>query len=143
VYILGKNNYVDRERFIYSKIKANKPLILPGDGQAKTQFVFSQDVANSIVVLAEKKIQGNFNCCGDEVVTLKQLAEIMGNIVGIKPIIKFNPNANGQRHNINEFPFANETFYCTNDKLKKLGIKFTPLIQGLKEDYENYYKNII
>ena len=143
VYILGKNNYVDRERFIYSRIKANKQLILPGDGQAKIQFVFSQDVANSIVLLAEDKIQGNFNCCGDEIVTLKQLVEIMGNIVGIKPIIKFNSNADGENHNESEFPFANEAFYCTNDKLKKLGIKFIPLIKGLKKDYEEYYKDII
>ena len=134
VYILGKNNYVDRERFIYSKIKNKIPLILPGNGEAKVQFVFSQDVANSIVLLAEKKLQGAFNCASDEVITLKQLVEVMGNIVGIKPVIKFN---------VNEFPFANETFYCTNNKLKRLGIKFTSLIKGLKEDYEEYYKNII
>ena len=61
----------------------------------------------------------------------------------VKPIIKFNPDADGDNHDENEFPFANETFYCTNDKLKKLGIKFTPLIKGLKEDYENYYKDVI
>lgn len=143
VYILGKNNYVDRERLIYYGIKNKIPLVLPGDGKAKVQFVFAQDVANSIVLLAEKKLQGVFNCCGDEIVTLKQLVEIMGNMVGIKPIIKFNLSVDGEKHDINEFPFANETFYCTNDKLKKLGIKFTSLIKGLKEDYENYYKNII
>ena len=143
VYILGKNNFVDREHFIYSKIKVHKPLILPGNGQAKVQFVFAQDVANSIVLLAEKKIQGAFNCCGDEVITLKDLVEEMGNIINIKPIIKFNPDADGEKHNLNEFPFANETFYCSNEKLKKLGIKFTLLSKGLKEDYENYYKNII
>jgi nucleoside-diphosphate-sugar epimerase len=139
VYILGKNNYVDREHFIYSRIKDKKPLVLPGNGQAKVQFVFAQDVADSIVLLAEKRIQGAFNCCSDDIITLKDFVEEMGKIMQINPIIKFNPKADGEKFNINEFPFANETFYCTNDKLKKLGIKFTPLLQGLKEDYENYY----
>ena len=143
VYILGKNNYVDREKFIYLKIKNKIPIILPGNGNAKIQFVFLEDVANSIVLLAENKIEGNFNCCGNEVITLRELVEVMGKIVGVKPVIKFNSDADGENHNEGEFPFANEDFYCTNDKLKKLGIKFIPLIEGLKRDYENYYKKII
>ncbi len=143
VYILGENNYVDREKFIYSRIKNKRPLILPGNGEAKVQFVFAEDVANSIVLLSEKKIQGAFNCCGDEVVTLKQFVEIMGKVMNIKPIIKYDKDADGENHDENEFPFANETFYCTNDKLKKLGIKFISLTSGLKKDYEEYYRNII
>ena len=143
VYILGKNNYVDRERFIYSRIKNSEALILPGKGEAKVQFVFAEDVANSIVLLTENKIQGNFNCCGDEVVSLKGLVDVMGKIIEINPFIEFNLNADEKNHDECEFPFANETFYCTNDKLKKLGIKFTPLVKGLEEDYENYYKDVI
>lgn len=143
VYILGKNNNVDREHYVYSRIKNKQPLILPGDGKAKVQFVFSQDVADSIVLLAERKLEGNFNCAGDEVVILEEFVEIMADIVGVNPEIRYNPNADGEKHNLSEFPFANENFYCTNDKLKKLRIKFTPLISGLKKDYEEYYKNVI
>ena len=143
VYILGKNNYIDREKFIYSKIKNNFPVILPGNGKAKVQFVFAEDVANSIVLLAEKKIQGNFNCCGNEIVTLREFVEMMAKVIGINLEIKFNPDVDGEKFDEKEFPFANENFYCTNDKLKKLGINFTHLFEGLKENYENYYKNII
>ena len=88
--------------------------------------------------MAENKIAGNFNCCGDKVVTLKKFVEEMGKIIEINPIIEFNQNADES-----EFPFANETFYCTNDKLKKLGIKIIPLIKGLKKDYEEYYESIV
>ena len=143
VYILGKNNYMNREKFIYSKIKNNEEIILPGNGQALIQFVFAEDVANSIVLLAEKRIAGDFNCCSDEVITLKGLVEEMGKIVGIKPIIKFNHNNDGDKFDENEFPFANENFFCTNEKLKNLGIKFTILSDGLEEDYKNYYKKVI
>jgi len=143
VYILGSNNYVDRENFIYSRIKNKTPLILPGNGQAPIQFVFAEDVANSIVYLAENKIEGEFNCCCDEVITLKGLVEEMGKIVGVEPVIKYNLDADGEKYDENEFPFANENFFCTNKKLKDSGIKFTNLIEGLKKDYENYYKKII
>jgi len=140
VYILGTNNYVDREHFIYSKIKNKEQIIIPGNGQATIQFVFKEDVANSIVLLAEKKIEGNFNCTGDEIITLKGLVEEMGKIIGTKPIIKYNQNTDGENHDVNEFPFANDNFICNNEKLKRLGIKFNPLIKKLKQDYENYYK---
>jgi len=143
VYILGKGNNVDRENFIYSSIKNQKPLIIPGNGEAKVQFVFAEDVVDSIVLLAEKKLEGTFNCCNDDIITLKNLVEEMGKIVGINPIIRFNPKTDGEKQDLQEFPFANETFYCTNDKLKKLGIKFTSLLKGLKKDYEEYYKKII
>ncbi len=143
VYILGKNNYMDREHFIYLHLKDKKPLILPGDGTAKIQFVFAQDVATALVLLAEKKVSGAFNCCGNEVVSLTEFVRILGKIVGVKPLIKYNKHTEGTQHSEKEFPFANETFYCTNNKLKELGIHFTSLVKGLKQDYEEYYKSII
>jgi len=143
VYILGPKNHVNRENFIYSHLKERKPLILPGNGQAIIQFVFVYDVAKLVVFLAERKISGVFNCCGDDLITLQGLVKEMAKIMGVKPIIKFNPKADGYKFNEKEFPFANENFVCCNDKLRDLGIKFTPLLKGLRSDYHNYYKNII
>jgi nucleoside-diphosphate-sugar epimerase len=143
VYILGPNNCADREHFIYSRIKQNIPLIIPGNGQAVVQFVFAEDVASCIVLLAEKKLTGVYNCAGDDTITLQNLVEEMGKIVGIEPIIQYNPEADGEHFDISEFPFANETFICSNEKFRKLGMKFTPLLAGLKEDYKNYYSKSI
>ncbi len=142
VYILGPKNYVDREHFIYSRIKKGLPLILPGDGEAIVQFVFAKDVAKSIVLLVENKIEGAFNCAGNEVITLIRLVEEMGKIMELKPTIQFNPDTDQENFDEKEFPFANENFFCSNEKLRNLGIAFTPLLRGLKEDYENYYKHI-
>lgn len=141
VYILGPHNYVDRENFIYSRIKKNIPITLQGDGQAIIQFVFAKDVAESIVLLAEKKVSGAFNCACNESITLKGLVKEMAKIMNLKEMLKFNQNTDGVEFNEKEFPFANESFFCSNKKLKNLGIKFTPLLSGLKEDYESYYKN--
>ena len=143
VYILGPNNYIDREKFIYSKIKNSETITLPGNGEAMVQFVFVKEVAESIVLLATRKLQGAFNCAGDEAITLNGLVNEMGKIIGKNPVIKHNASTDGSNWNDNEFPFGNENFFCDNSKIKNLGIKFTPLLSGLKSDFKNYYKNVI
>lgn len=142
-FILGQKNYMDREKFIYSKIKNNKPLIIPGNGQALLQFVFVEDVADIIVLLAEKKLEGNFNCVGNEIITPKGLVEEMAKIVGTEAKIEYNPKNDGQNWDEEEFPFPNENSVFSNEKVRKLGIKFTPLIEGLKRDYLEHYKEIV
>ncbi|HLD59970.1 MAG TPA: NAD-dependent epimerase/dehydratase family protein [Candidatus Bilamarchaeaceae archaeon] len=139
VYILGPRNYVDRERFIYSKIKNGQTINLPGDGGARVQFVFVNEVASLFAKIIENKITGSFNCCGDDIVTLKQLVEVMGKIVGKQPKILITNKELPE----SEFPFANETFFCSNHKAKSLGIKFGSLKTNLLRDYLAYYKGAI
>lgn len=143
VYILGESNYIERESFIYSKIIKGETIILPGNGQAICQFVFAEDVAEVLILLAEKKLQGAYNIAGDELITLQGLVKTMARIAGKKAKISYNSNTDGASHNKDEFPFANENFICSNVKLKDLGIKFSPLIKTLKLQYKNFYsKNI-
>lgn len=144
VYILGPKNYCDRENFIYSRIKKGQPLLLPGNGQGIAQFVFVDEVAKIIVMLVEKTITGAFNVSGNEIISLTGLVEEMGKIVGKKPIIKFNPNNIGANFNESEFPFDNESFVVSNEKIKKiLNFKFISLLTGLHRDYKSYYQKII
>ena len=142
VYILGPRNYVDREHFIYSRIRSGREIILPGNGEAIAQFVFADEVARSLVYLAENKIAGAFNCAGDNGITLRGLVREMAKIAGKEAIIGFNPRADGAGHRLNEFPFANEHFFCSNEKLRSLGLSFIPLIEGLQRDYDAYYQHI-
>jgi nucleoside-diphosphate-sugar epimerase len=143
VYILGPKNYLNREQFIYSKIKRGEPLILPGNGSAVIQFVFACEVAEAITLLAEKQAAGVFNCAGDEMITLRGLVKEMAKIVGKEPAIQYNPKADEEKLNIEEFPFANENFIVSNERIRALGIKFVPLREGLRRDYESYYRHVI
>lgn len=143
VYILGKENHVARESFIYGKIAKGEPLVLPGNGNAAIQFVFVQDVAKAITALVESDDNGIYNICGDDSITLNGLVKEMGRIIGKEPIIGYNPSADGIGFSPDEFPFANENFFCSNEKIKKAGIRFTPFLAGLKNDYEGYYKKLI
>ncbi|MEK7611694.1 MAG: NAD-dependent epimerase/dehydratase family protein [Patescibacteria group bacterium] len=140
-YILGPKNYVDRENFIYSRLSNKQPVILPGNGLAVNQFVFAEEVARSLVLLAENQVVGAYNCCGDDLITLKGLVESMANLIGVDPVIKNNPRTDGVDHNESEFPFANDNSIFSNEKIKKLGIRFTPLLEGLRRDYQSFYRN--
>lgn len=140
VYILSPKNYCNREYFIYSRIQNNQPLILPGDGQAKVQFVFAKEVAETIALIVEKRANDAFNCAGDETSTLIDLVKMMGKIADREPILRFNPFTDGENFDAAEFPFPNENFIVSNKKIKTLGMKFIPLFDGLKKDFENYYQ---
>lgn len=142
VYLLGPHNYCDRENFIYSHIKHGQDILIPGNGEAVIQFAFSRDIVKIITMLAEKQLQGAFNCAGDTLITLNGLVEYMGQLVGRDVQVKYNHLTDGDNFNEEEFPFANANFICSNEKLKRLGISFTPLLEGLKEDYFSYYKDI-
>lgn len=140
VYILGGGNYVDRERFIYSRLKENQPVVLPGNGHALMQFVHAEDVARALVFIAENKHSGAFNCSADETITAVGLVREMARIMGENPIIQYNPHTDGPRWNDREFPFANENFIVSNEKIKKIGITFSSLLKFLRKDYEDYYR---
>lgn len=139
VYILGAKNYVERESFIYSRLIAGKELVLPGNGEAIVQFVFAQEVAEGIALVAEKRAKGAFNCCGDDLVTPRGLAEMMGRICGKKAKVKTDPAADGEGFDESEFPFANENFICSNSRMKALGMSFGSLRENLESDYSSYY----
>ncbi|MBI2635303.1 MAG: NAD-dependent epimerase/dehydratase family protein [Parcubacteria group bacterium] len=143
VYILGPHNYLPRESFIYSKIGKSEPIIIPGNGHALIQLVWANDVAESIIMLVEKKLAGAFNCAGDETITLVDLVKMMGKIAGQEPVLRFNPLTDGENFNDAEFPFANENFIVSNEKLKSVDMVFAPLENFLREDYENYYKTAL
>ena len=66
--------------------------------------------------------------------------EEMAHIADSTAHIAYNPKTAGENHDESEFPFANEHFFCSNQKLKTLGVSFGSLIPNLKSDYEGYYE---
>lgn len=143
VYVLGPDNYCDRERFIYSRMKAGDPIHIPGNGEAVCQFTFVEDVADAFVHVVENGTAGGLNCGGDELITLNGLVKEMATIVGAEANIINNPSTDGAHWNDQEFPFANENLFVSNDRMRALGLQRTPLLEGLRRDYEGHYKAVV
>ncbi|MGC9221410.1 MAG: NAD-dependent epimerase/dehydratase family protein [Solirubrobacteraceae bacterium] len=67
---------------------AGQPLTLSGDGMQTRRFVYVEDLAEGVVAglgdIAENRV---YNLASDEDVTIKQIAEIVGEIVGNTEIV--------------------------------------------------------
>jgi len=142
-YILGADNYLDREHFIYTQINAGKTIVLPGDGQALVTYAFVEDVAKVLAILAEKQIEGAFNCAGGEFVTLKGLVEYMAELVGREATITYGEDTDRETAMDGVFPFGNYNMIFSNQKMKDLGVSPTQLFEGLEADYNSHYKNFL
>lgn len=142
VYILGPKNYCDRENFIYGKLTRGETILVPGDGQALNQFVFADEVAQSLYRLGKNKIEGAFNCAGDDCISLVDLVKEMAKISGKTAVIEFDLKHDREAWDEEIFPFANEKSIFDNQLIKKtLGITFAPLLARLKQDWESFYKD--
>jgi nucleoside-diphosphate-sugar epimerase len=139
-YILGVDNYLDRENFIYKKIHESETITFPGSGQGVVTYAFVDDVAEVFAILAEKQIEGEFNCAGDEAITLKGLVEYMASLLGKKAHITNGPQKTREEGLRESFPFGNHNMIFSNQKIKDLGVELTPLLEGLKNDFNNWYK---
>lgn len=133
-YVIGKNNHHNREGYYFDKILNNQPVDIEGDGQAILSFVFVEDLANIIGIIATSKVHNKqiYNVCNDEFVTIKGFIEMISSIAKKEPDFNFVKN---------KVSFKNEHCFFSNKKIKNdLNYKFKTLKNGLIELYEHEYK---
>ena len=73
-YIYGPGNNHDRETFIWSRVLRGSPVLIPGNGQTKIQFIHVQDVAEIVAyVLKQAPVSEPrvYNIGDEEEITLK------------------------------------------------------------------------
>jgi len=51
-FIYGAHNAFDREAFFWDRIRDGRPVVIPDDGQATMQWVWSEDVARAAILAA-------------------------------------------------------------------------------------------
>lgn len=145
VYILGKDNYFDRENYYFSRILNNQLILVPGRGQALIQFCFLEDVAEAlfrIPIMQNKQIE-IVNLGGDQNISVLGFVELCGKIVGQTPrIIKLNTkkfDLDEEHFYDNLYPFPNVSLILDNTKAKKVyRIIFTQLDKGLEIIYQKW-----
>jgi UDP-glucose 4-epimerase len=70
-----------------AKAKAGTPLTIAGDGSATRQFVYVEDLADGIVAgLAPQGAGRIYNLVGDELVSVKEIADTVRELVGDVPV---------------------------------------------------------
>ncbi|WP_428079446.1 GDP-L-fucose synthase family protein [Candidatus Pelagibacter sp.] len=129
------------KRFHNAKIKKKKSIKVWGNGLAKREFLFSEDLAEAVILILKlskqryKKILSNninhINIGSGQEYTIKNLAKIISNIVGFKGKIEFDkskPNGTMRK------------FLC-NRIMKKIGWgPSVKLKDGIIKTYEEFKK---
>lgn len=127
-YVLGAGNYADRENFLFARLAEDAPILLPDGGNALIQCVDARDLGAAVaaVVRSDQADNEAFNVASPEVITLRGLVQLAGELVGQSPrIVPFSMRDHqiGDRpYNIQDapFPFANEHFLFDCRKLQTL-----------------------
>ncbi|HEY7266534.1 MAG TPA: NAD-dependent epimerase/dehydratase family protein [Solirubrobacterales bacterium] len=78
-----------------SKALAGDPLTIAGDGMQTRRFVYVEDLAEGVVAGLRHGVDGRvYNLAGDETVTIRELAEVVSDLVGDTEIVH-TPGRNG------------------------------------------------
>ncbi|KNA14214.1 hypothetical protein SOVF_109010 [Spinacia oleracea] len=140
VYIYGPLNYNPVEEWFFHRLKAGRPIPIPGSGIQITSLGHVKDLADAFVrVLGNDVASGQvYNISGDKYVTFDGLAKACAKAGGFPEpeIIHYNQKEYdfGKKK---AFPFRDQHFFASIEKAKKeLGWKPEfDLVEGLTDSY--------
>jgi 2'-hydroxyisoflavone reductase len=92
-FIYGPNNPFNRERYFWDRLRDNRPIIVPDDGQRTMQFVHVADVARAAILAAtnDPAIGNAYNLANYPPVTQVDFVELLASIVGTTARMIFIP----------------------------------------------------
>lgn len=138
VYILGEDNYFDRENYYFSRLLSEQLILVPGSGQALIQFCFLNDVAKALFSMPykQKKDIDTINLGSDEYISVIGLVRLCAKVAHKEAnIVNLNLRKLGlhEEHFYDDlYPFPNVSLILDNTKAKQdYNICFTPLEPGL------------
>lgn len=140
VYIYGPLNYNPVEEWFFHRLKAGRPIPIPGSGIQITQLGHVKDLAVAFIKVLgnEKASREVFNISGDKYVTFDGLAKACAKAGGFPEpeIIHYNPKEFdfGKKK---PFPFRDQHFFASIEKAKSV-LGWTPeydLVEGLTDSY--------
>ena len=143
-YIYGIGNNLDRENYIFSRIKYDLPIFLPNKGEGIVQFGYIDDLVSAIEMSTENHMfyDNILNISGDEAITFNKLIEIAETVMDKKIIKRYiDTNINDTKAR-DWFPFRDVNLFGDISKIKGLGFenKYS-IFEGLKKVYTHNEEN--
>ena len=146
VYIYGPQNYNDLEAWFFDRLVRDRPIPIPGNGMALTQWGHVADLAAAMAaILGNSKTIGQiYNISGDRAVTFDGLARACAIAAGKDPtalnLVHYDPKRFdfGKRK---AFPMRVQHFF-TDIRRATLDLHWQPqfdLVSGLKDSFHKDY----
>jgi len=140
--IYGPYNYAPRETYFFDLISDNEAVIVPDNDLPLFTFIYVVDLAKVIIGCMGNRMVFNqaFNVCSEQLVSYQRLMEVFEEVCSEK--------INIHKMSISEiegkkiplpFPLDSHLIYSGAKLQHLLGIKYTPIEDGMKATY-GYYK---
>ena len=146
-FVMGPDNYEDRESFVFSRLLSKQPIFLANGGKSIHSFIYAGDVASAIVrILSLSRSKGSeeFNLAIPQATTSRGFVDLASEVCGIEPIVVSYQPEEFQIDTLNfdlknvAFPFPENNAYLSSEKiLTRLG--FAPAYD-LKSMLSEYYE---
>lgn len=151
-FIYGPGNPFYREQFFWDRLRAGRPIIIPGDGHRLMQFVFVHDLVRAMVrTLDEPRAVGEaFNIGDPKPLTQVELVEKLAKVVGPEATLARVPRDVIQQSGGSpmEEPYYFGEYLDIPPITENIGkvtrmlkMKLTPFELGLKETYRWYTRH--
>jgi nucleoside-diphosphate-sugar epimerase len=151
-FVYGAGNPFYREQFFWDRLRAGRPVIIPGDGHRLMQFVYVHDLVQAMVrALTEPRAVGEaFNIGDPKPVTQAEFVEKMARVAGVEPTLVRVPrdliaqaggNAMDEPYYFGEYLDVPPITENIGKVTRMLKMKLTPFDVGLKETYKWYTRN--
>ena len=151
-FVYGPRNNFYREQFFWDRLRAGRPIIIPGDGHRLMQFVYVNDLVAAMVrAMDEPRALGEaFNIGDAKPVTQAELVEKLARAANLEATLARVPRdliaqAGGS---VMEEPLYFGEYYDVPPITENIGkvarvlkLKPTPFETGLKETYKWYVRN--
>jgi len=152
-FVYGPENPFYREAFFWDRIRLNRTIIIPGDGNRLMQFVYVNDLVEACFNALEKHTAPGraFNVADDKPLTQVEVVNEFAKAVGKPPAIMRVPRELIVRNGGNAF---NEPLYfgqyydlppiteAVGRVRRVLNVAMTPFAVGLKETYKWHTKHV-
>ncbi|SPE35111.1 NAD-dependent epimerase/dehydratase [Candidatus Sulfopaludibacter sp. SbA6] len=151
-FVYGANNPFYREQFFWDRLRAGRPVIIPGDGHRLMQFAYVNDLVQAMIrAMVEPKAVGEaFNMGDPKPVTQVELVERLARVANVEPALVRIPRdmiAQAGGNAMTE-PFYFGEYFDLPPITENIGkvarvlkLKPTPFEVGLKETYRWYTRN--
>ena len=151
-FVYGPGNPFYREQFFWDRLRAGRPIVIPGDGHRLMQFAFVNDVVQTMIrAMEEPRAQGEAFNVGDPkpltqvelVEKLAAAANVEANVVRVPRdlIQQAGGNAIEEPYYFGEYLDLPPITENIGKVTRLLKVKLTPFDAGLKETYRWYTRN--
>jgi nucleoside-diphosphate-sugar epimerase len=148
-FVYGEYNAIEREAFFWDRLLAGRPIIIPGDGLATMQWVYSRDVARAAILASETDVAVGhaYNLANYPPITQIDFVRLLARVAGTDANLVHVPRERLQAlgggllappYYFGAYLDVPPITVLADRVRREIGLELTPLERGLRDTFQWY-----